>query len=132
MSHDTLFESLFKSLLFAVHKIEWQGLSFKFNLNLYQAAKKQYFFYVQYQRKVRNKTRTRVQMKDFKLRLFKNLFLRFINKSAFTAVHKIKLVEMPVSRMAKSHVVEACKNCVISVEDTESFCFSSLDFPKAK
>ena len=37
-------------------------------------------------------------MKDFKLRLFKNLFLRFINKSAFTAVYKIKLVEMPVSR----------------------------------
>ena len=70
-------------------------------------------------------------MKDFKLRLFKNLFLRFINKSAFTAVYKIKLVEMPVSRMAKSHVVEACKNCVISVDDTmKVFVFHRLIFQR--
>ena len=54
------------------------------------------------------KTRTRVQVKDIKIRLLKNLFIRFISKYLYFA----KQNKTPEPRKTESHVVETCRNLV--------------------
>ena len=67
---------------------------------------------------MRKKTRTRVQVKDIKLRSFKNLFLRFKSKYLCCSLQN-KIIKKPISRTKKFQVVGICKICMIWLDGSQ-------------
>ena len=80
----------------------------KIQFKPYQVAKNRWgnFPYTLSGIRSEKKTRIKVQVKDTKLRLFKNLFLRFISKHLCRCL-KSNVIKSPVSRRTTFHVVEA-------------------------
>ena len=80
----------------------------------------------------RKKARTNVQVKNIKLRLFKNLFFTFKSKCLCCALES-KIIKTCVSRKEKFNVIKACKNLVIWLDGSMMFfCLSSIEFPKGR